>query len=96
MQRIARDHPAVQDECRLALEPLVANGASRNNSIGFWTFTSTRTNHVPDKVMSRRISPRYAAWYSISSGETTQKRGIRGKQKNAGLNHVYLIRLLDL
>ena len=28
--------------------------------------------------------------------ETTKKRGIRGKQKNAGWNHRYLFRLLEI
>ena len=28
--------------------------------------------------------------------ETTKKRGIKGKQKNAGWDHAYLLRLLGL
>ena len=50
-----------------------------------------RTGHADANLATlRRLA------LNLLKRETTKKRGIRGKQKNAGWNHQYLLRLLGI
>lgn len=50
-----------------------------------------RTGHAAQNLGAlRRLA------LNLLKGETTKKRGIKGKQKNAGWDHCYLLKLLGV
>lgn len=51
---------------------------------------------LPNGIPSHDTFNRVFAALNLLKPETTQKRGIRGKQKNAGWNHACLLRLLGV
>ena len=78
--RAVRGHWSVENECHWSLDVSLGEDQSR-----------VRAGHAAQNLGTlRRLA------LNLLKGEKTRKRGIRGKQKNAGWNHSYLLRLLGV
>ncbi len=78
--RAVRLHWGVENQLHWVLDVQFGEDQSR-----------VRTGHADENLATlRRLA------LNLLKRETTKKRGIRGKQKNAGWNHQYLLRLLEI
>ncbi len=78
--RAVRGHWGIENSLHWVLDVQFGEDQSR-----------ARSGHAAENLATlRRLA------LNLLKRETTKKRGIRGKQKNAGWNHVYLMRLLGI
>ena len=78
MGKLIRGHWSVENDCHWTLDVAFREDESR-----------VRTGHAPDNLAQIR-----SIVLNMLKRESTSKRGIRAKQKNAGWNHDYLLRVL--
>lgn len=78
--RAVRGHWSVENACHWSLDVAMGEDQSR-----------VRAGYAAENLGTlRRLA------LNLLKGEKTKKRGIKGKQKNAGWNHAYLLRLLGV
>jgi len=78
--RAVRTHWAIENQLHWVLDVSFGEDQSR-----------VRTGHAAENLATlRRLA------LNLLKKDTTKRRGIRGKQKNAGWNHAYLLTLLGL
>lgn len=78
--RAVRGHWSVENACHWSLDVAMGEDQSR-----------ARAGHAAHNLGTlRRLA------LNLLKGEKTKKRGIKGKQKNAGWDHSYLLRLLGV
>ena len=76
--RAVREHWGVENQCHWVLDVQMGEDQSR-----------ARMGHAPENLATlRRLA------LNLLRRDQTKRRGIKGKQRNAGWNHDYLLHLL--
>ena len=80
LARAVRGHWSVENQCHWLLDMQMGEDQSR-----------ARAGHAAQNLGTlRRLA------LNLLKRETTKKRGIKGRQKNAGWDHSYLLKLLGV